>query len=58
MQETQQADQMLAASKQLAALVRAHYLNLREEGFNALEAIHLATALQTSILSSNGNQGK
>ena len=50
LQTSQEAEQLEAAMRQLASLVRLYHLELREQGFNAIEALTLTSQMQTAIM--------
>lgn len=54
LQLAQEAEQQRAAIKHLATMMRAYYLELREQGFDAIEALTLTSNWQTAVM----QQGK
>jgi hypothetical protein len=55
LRDTQETDQMLAATKLCAKLMWSYNQALREEGFGLIEALQLTLAYQTSLMAMNQN---
>jgi hypothetical protein len=58
LQSTAQQDQALEAARFLAVMVRHYYKELRDQGFNAIEALTLTTNMQNTMLHQTKSQGQ